>query len=416
MLKRFCEKHNIFYGWVMVVCGVLVMAVTHGIIANCFSLYIKPVTEELGITRQSFSVCQTITNVVYMLISLLSGKIFEKIKVKNLLRVAAVVLPASYFCYSFCTELWMFYTVATVAGIATAFLTFLPFTLIVSNWFEEKRGLAIGLCFMGSGVGGMLFNTLASGWMENMGWQMASRLLALCIALVAIPIIFFVLKVRPQEMGLQPFGSRADKGAKETPVYGADFKTALRMPGFWGVLIFALTVGFAATTLSNTIVPHLGDLGFTASRASMVMSLYLGGLSICKILLGGMYDKLGMKKATVLATLAVAMGHAGLLLGSFGAAHVLIILGAALGCAVGTVAYPILTQSAFGTRGYTTIYGVISAANSLACSIAPIFSSAMYDGTGSYNAALITCIVFVGIALSMLLIIKPIRRKEITAD
>ena len=74
MLKRFCEKHHIFYGWVMVACGILVMAVTHGIIANCFSLYIKPVTEELGFTRQSFSICQTITNVVYMLISLLSGR------------------------------------------------------------------------------------------------------------------------------------------------------------------------------------------------------------------------------------------------------------------------------------------------------------------------------------------------------
>lgn len=409
MLKNFCAKHNVFYGWVVVVCGILVMAVTHGIIGNCFSLYVKPVTEELGFTRQSFNVCATITNMVYMLISLFSGKIFQKIKVHSLMKLACIALPASYFCYSLCTELWMFYAVATVAGTATAFLTFLPFTLIIANWFEEKRGLAIGLCFMGSGAGGMLFNLLASGWMEKMGWQTASVLLALCIAVVAIPLVFFVLKVRPQDVGLQPLGMQTEKAAA-APLYGMDFKSALRTPSFWATAAFALTIGFAATTLSNTIVPHLSDVGFAPTHASLVMSLYLGGLSVCKILLGGMYDKLGMKKATVIASLAVAVGLVGLLLGKAMPAHLLIILGAALGCAVGTVAYPILTQAAFGTMAYASIYGVVSAANSLSNSIAPLFSGAMYDATGSYNAALLVCIGLVGAALLLLLIIKPCKR------
>ena len=73
MLKKFCEKHNIFYGWVVVACGILVMAVAYGIVCNCFSLYVKPVTEELGFTRQSFNVCVTITNVVFMLLSLFAA-------------------------------------------------------------------------------------------------------------------------------------------------------------------------------------------------------------------------------------------------------------------------------------------------------------------------------------------------------
>ena len=92
MLKKYCEKHNIFYGWVVVACGILVMAVAYGIVCNCFSLYVKPVTEELGFTRQSFNVCVTITNVVYMLLSLFAGKIFSKIKVLTLMKTVSAAM------------------------------------------------------------------------------------------------------------------------------------------------------------------------------------------------------------------------------------------------------------------------------------------------------------------------------------
>ena len=47
----FLQKRRIFFGWVVVACGILVMSVTHGVVQNCFSLYIKPVTEALGFTR-----------------------------------------------------------------------------------------------------------------------------------------------------------------------------------------------------------------------------------------------------------------------------------------------------------------------------------------------------------------------------
>ena len=106
----------------------------------------------------------------------------------------------------------------------------------------------------------------------------------------------------------------------------------------------------------------------------------------------------------------------GLLLGRYAPAHLLIVAGASLGCAVGTVAYPILTQAAFGTRAYTAIYGFISAANSLACSLAPIFSNAVYDATGSYNGALLTCVGLTILALCLLAFVRPLAPGAQIAD
>ncbi|MGI5883489.1 MAG: MFS transporter [Candidatus Spyradocola sp.] len=411
----FLQKRRIFFGWVMVACGILVMSVTHGVVQNCFSLYIKPVTEALGFTRQGFSVCQTLTNVLYMIIALFSGKIFERFKVLGLMRIACIVLPAAYFCYSFCTQLWMFYAVSVVVGIATSFLTFLPFTLIISNWFEDRRGLAIGICFMGSGLGGMLFNALAGGWIAAFGWTSVFRILAVIQAVVMIPILYFVLRTSPQEVGLQPLGSgpvAASSQGGSAPAYGLTLGQAVRSFRFWALILTALIVGLTSTMLSNTIVPHLSDIGYAATYASGVMSCYMGLLAVCKILLGGMYDRLGMRKSTFISVAAILVGLLGLYFGGFQPMHILVVAGAALGCAVGTVAYPILTQSAFGTRAYATIYGIITAANSLACSVCPIFTNSVYDGTGSYKMALLTSIVLTAAVLGLLFTIRPLRPEE----
>ena len=121
-----------------------------------------------------------------------------------------------------------------------------------------------------------------------------------------------------------------------------------------------------------------------------------------------MYDKLGMKKSTFLAVLAITVGLAGLYFGKYPAAHVMVIVGAALGCASGTVSYPILAQSAFGTRDYATIYGIVSAASSLA---SPLFFNRVYDATGSYNGALLTGIALTVLAQVMLQCVRPAKKE-----
>mgnify|MGYP001068650610 CR=1 FL=1 len=230
---------------------------------------------------------------------------------------------------------------------------------------------------------------------------------------VGLVLLFLVLRVSPQEVGLQPLGSGpvASEGGS-APVYGLTLAQAMRSFRFWALIFTALIVGLTSTMLSNTIVPHLSDIGYAATYASGVMSCYMGLLAVCKILLGGMYDRLGMRKSTFISVSAILVGLLGLYFGAFQPMHLFIVAGAALGCAVGTVAYPILTQSAFGTRAYATIYGIITAANSLASSVCPIFTNSVYDGTGSYRPALVTSIVLALAVLGLLFTIRPLRPEE----
>ena len=231
-MQKFLEKHHIYYGWVMVVAGILVMSVTHGVVQNCFSQFIKPVSESLNVSRSSFAINMTILNVVYMIVALFSGKIFVKLKLRNLMRIASVALPIIYFSYSFCREMWMFYALSVAAGLMMSCLTFLAFTMIISQWFIEKRGTAIGVCFMGSGLGGMLFQNLSNSWIKTVGWAGTYRILAVIMAAVMIPLVYFVIRQRPQDMGLQPYGSQIEEAGGEEPVYGPTLGGAMKSFSF----------------------------------------------------------------------------------------------------------------------------------------------------------------------------------------
>ena len=401
-MRRFKHVH---YGWIVVACGALIMGATHGVIANCFSLYLRPVTEDLQLSRQSFSTCQMIVNLLYMVISLLSGKIYEKVSPHFLMKIAGVTLPAAYFSYSLCTEIWQFYAVSAVVGISVAFLTFLPFTLILNEWFEERRGLAVGICFMGSGLGGMIFNTLASQWITMLGWRGTYRTLALIMLVILLPSIYLVLKPTPASANTFPYGEKNADTANEVK-YGYSFAEAIRNANFYLMILLALIIGLTTTMVGNTIIPHLSDLGFSTTIASGVMSTYLGGLAVCKVLLGTMIDKLGARKSTFFALLATMLGLVGLYFGQLRVMHVLIVGGAALGCASCTVSYPQLTRYALGNVAFATLYGVINAANSLTTSLSPVITNALFDSTGSYNVALIMGIALCAAALFLLPFLK----------
>ena len=91
----------------------------------------------------------------------------------------------------------------------------------------------------------------------------------------------------------------------------------------------------------------------------------MGALAVGKMLLGQIFDKMGTRSAIVIACGCIMLGLFGLVAVKFAPAILLVVVGSGLGCAFGTVAYPILTTSMFGSKDYSNIYGIISVMTSL---------------------------------------------------
>ena len=400
------KEKKLFFGWIIVLCGAVVLGVTHGVVTNCFSLYIIPVSGDLGVSREAFTICTMVVNMLYAVFSFTYGAISRKLPVKTTMRLAAVILPAAYFCYSFCNSVTGFYLCAGVVGISVSFITFLPFTHIISNWFEEKRGKALGICFMGSGLGGMVMNSLTAFLLENYGWRTCYRVTGVVMLAVLVPLIFFVIRVTPEEKGTKALGLGAGK-PEQAKVFGPTAGRAFRSVSFYALVLLALIIGFGSTVIGNVVAPHLCDLGYSTAYASNLVSVYLGALAVAKIFLGTLYDKIGARKGTAVSLLGFMVGFLGLLLGKLQLCHLLIFIGA-VGTASSNVSYPVLARYAFGTRDYTTLYGVLMGMNFVTCSFGAVIANSIFGATGSYNGALLICEVLFALGLLTLPLIRPV--------
>ena len=404
------KKQGIFYGWVVTLCGAVVLGMTHGVVNNCFSQFIIPISKDLGVSRQAFSVCSTIICLLYALISFTSGFIYKRIRVRTTMRIASVTLPLFYGCYSLCRSLPAFYLCAAGAGISVSFLTFLPFSIIIANWFEEKRGQAIGLCFMGSGLGGMVMNAVSAVMLNSFGWRLTYLLTGILMLAIIFPLIWFVIRVTPEEMGMLPYG----KGSGETgtpAVFGPKSAEAVWTVSFAALVGVALCNGLICNLYNNCIAPHLCDLGFSSLYAGWIVSAYMGGLAVGKITLGVLCDRMGARRGTAISMGAMILGFMVLILGRMQALHPLIVIGA-LGTASSNVSFPVLTRHAFGTRDYAAINGYLMGCTYITSSMTTVAANTIFSMTGTYVPALLAGIAASFLTVGLLFLVKAVKVPE----
>ncbi len=377
-----------YYGWIIVALGMVIMAASVGIVNNCMSLYIVPICEEMGYSRKAVSVLNTLISVGSMVVSAVSAELYHHFSVRRTMQVSAVVISAGYFVFSLANKLWQFYAVCIIVACALWLLAYIPFAVILSNWFHKRTGFVIGLTYMGTGVGGMIFSPIIGSLIANAGWRQAMVTMAIVMAAVHIPCTFF-LRDKPEDMGLKPYGWEEEK---ETVQHREDLPGIPFAEGKHGIkfILVAIAVSvlcFANSGFCTNLPAHMSDRGYSIETASRIMSATMASLAIGKISLGWIYDKFGSKFATVLSGLMLAACPiAGIFLPGVGPI-VCIVVCFSLGMAFGSVGIPIVAREAFGLRDFDRYNGALNAIIGVLSAFAPIFSGVVYDAAGSYTPA-----------------------------
>lgn len=388
-MKKKLYHGRIFYGWYIVAAAFIIMAVGWGITFNTASLFIKPISEELGFSRQEINATFTIRSACQMIISLFSGIIFTKLKIRNLMKVASITLSLSIFSYSFVESLGMLYFITAISSVSIILLGILPLSLILNNWFYERCGFVIGLAFMGSGVGGMIFSSLIGNWLISFGWRTTYKILGIIVFLAIVPCVFLLIKIRPKEVGLAPLGESSytdmkDFEQQEIEKEGTMLSEAIKTLRFWSICICGLIVTTSSNTLMHNISPYLTDIGYTVTFSANVVALSMGSLAVGKLILGYLFDKLGLRKGITILCLSTLLGLIGMIFAEYYIALAVVIICVGLSSSYHTIAIPIITYSVYGRRNYSSILGIITAANSLGGIIGPILVGYIYDLSGSY--------------------------------
>ncbi|MET0445558.1 MAG: MFS transporter, partial [Pseudorhodoplanes sp.] len=187
-----------FYGWVIVAVTFVTMAI--GVNARTsFSLFFPPILQEFGWDRGVTAGAFSFGFLVSAIMSPLMGKLMDRGGPRAVMELGTVLMAAGLLLAPLTSEPWHLYlTIGVLVGAGSVCLGYSGQSLYLPNWFNRKRGLAIGLAFAGVGAGSVTVLPWVQAMIERAGWRTACTAVGLVLLVVLVPINL-LLRKRPQD-------------------------------------------------------------------------------------------------------------------------------------------------------------------------------------------------------------------------
>jgi MFS family permease len=324
--------------------------------------------------------------------SVLAGFLLEKVDLRVPIVAGAALTAGSLLCLAGSNSYYPLLISYFFVGIGVALSTLLPASMVVANWFQEKRGIAMGVTIAGVAFGGMLMVQVVTVVIRLSGWRAAYVAIALPIVLIVIPMVALIIKTRPP--GHAP-GSEAARAAQlvASEIDGFTLAEAVRTRSFWLVALAGFLFAFTVYGILTQLVVYLLGVGYRPATAAIVLSLILGLNGVGKVVCGHVADRIGARLSLALAFAGIACGIF-LLFGSRANGVLvgfLIIYGPVWGMPL--VLVPLITIESLGLKHYGSLAGFVRASDAAGAVLGPITLGRIFDVTKSYNPAFGLCIV-----------------------
>lgn len=392
------------YHWAIVIACFILMASSVGITQNCFNLFSIEIMNELKFTASQVQVMNTIATLMTMVSALVVGTVFNKFSMRRAMPVYAICLTGGFFLYSTVNSLAQLYILSALVGFGRGGVAVVPCGLLMNNWFKEKRGFATGIALAGSTAGGFVFVRIANAIIASMDWRRAYMVLGVMAAVLIIPTVIFVIREKPEDKGLRPYGATEEDTASavKAEFTGISRKKFLKTSAFWMLGITFFLISAINMGLQNNVSIYLTmQKGQTRELAADVASILLLSQVVGKILLGSIYDKKGVKFGSAYGCVVFLLSIVTIMLA--GNKAFAIIFGVIVGLALSmtTCPPPLLTSLAVGRREYSSIYGLLNAFATAGVALGPVIAGFIYDHTESYDLA---WIIFAVVAVVILVL------------
>ncbi|MFH0837934.1 MAG: MFS transporter, partial [Patescibacteria group bacterium] len=304
---------KVFYGyWVLAVAffGVFVFG---GCGVGAFSLFVKPLQAGFdwgrGEIMFGFSIFYLLTGISAPFI----GGLVDRYGVRGVVAIGSAVAGLGLASLYWLENIWHFYAAYTCIGVSMAAVAQVPSSTVVSNWFQKRRGTAIGIMSTGIGAGILVLGPFIGTFiMPDFGWRASYLALAL-ITWMQVPLALFVLRTKPAEMGLFPDGIKPHETREEDSKTGLTsggltLKMAFGTSAFWLIALTFFISGHSSLGVFHSQVPYLQDIGFPVAQAATAMTSYGLGSAVGKFIFGWLCDRIKAKYATGISFSLLAAG------------------------------------------------------------------------------------------------------------
>lgn len=365
-------KEKIYFGWWVTLGASCTLFVCGGIGFASLPVFLKFVATDMNWGRDSLSNAGAISALAAGFAAPFVGYIIDRHSVRSVMLPGAMLISISYLLLGRINSIPQLYILYLAAGIGMAATTILPSQTLISRWFEQKRGRAMGIVTSAGAAGGMFWMPVSNYLIEARGWREAYAILGVCVAVIALPFIWITIRNSPQAVGLVVDGLShfpEDAGTQNEEAYTGKGKVtdytvrdALRTRSYWLIFIAIFMVAFAGSGFGLHIVAFLSDAGLSSGRATATWVLTIGVSVGGRFLFGYLSEKYQKRYFASGANLFRALSILLLVLFTFESVprntavlQLVIIYGLALGA--NNVLNPLLVSETFGVNAFGRLMG-----------------------------------------------------------
>jgi MFS family permease len=355
-----------------------------------FGVFLKPLARDFQWGRGETAFAYTLQWWISSPAAVWLGWLSDRIGARKVLLFGGLIFGLGFLLSSTIHSLWQFYLYFGVfAGVGRAAAR-APLLSAVFQFFNKRKGLAVGITLSGTGVGTFLFPSLARYVMSVANWSAAFLVIGALSTVMIVTSALFIRAPKPGEVD----DGKISAGSKGQ---GIDAGGLLGSPGqVWTVrkvlhhrvFILFLVMGLFCCISHSLplahIVAYATDRGIGDMVAASVLGLLGVSAAVGRLLWGAVSDRIGARKAVLCC---IALQTAMMFWVAFAQGVWLFRLFAiTFGLAYGGVLplYAVVTRELFGMRRFGTIYGMHSFATSLGMGAGGLVGGILFDYTGSY--------------------------------
>lgn len=349
--------------------------------------------EELGWTRQQVTSGNAYSKIfVALAFGFIAGRIVDAAGPRRVMLVGIVMAGGALVGLSYAMTLPVFYLFYAFNALGYVCGGPLPNQVLLSRWFDRARGKAMGVAYLGIGLGGTIVPLLAFWLTQTLGWRGALRVLGILMIVIAFPVAFFVR----EPAAAAPRSSTAPLA----------LRAVMSKPAFYFLMIGSMaSIGAVGGTMQNLALYLRLDRQLPQVSIDTTLSLILLGSIVGRLVMGWLADRWPKKRVMLLIYTIVALAIPPLFYAP--TPGVLQVCAFVFGIGLGGdyMIIPLMAAEMYGVAIMGRVMGVVLTADSVAEAVVPMVVAGLRDRSGSYTTgfSLLLVLALVGaIAVTML--------------
>jgi MFS family permease len=279
-LSSALARRNIHYGWVMVGVTFLTALITAGTV-GAPGVFIVPLQREFGWSTAEISSALSVRFILFGLMAPFAAALMNRYGLRNVTLSALLIVASALFASLAMTKVWHLLLLwGVVIGIGTGMTALVLGATVAARWFNARRGFVIGILTASVATGQLVFLPLLAGITERMGWRIALALVCVMLGVAAFAVLM-LMRDRPSDVGLRPFG---DKGTEplpppppsNAPIMAAALGTlrdASQTRAFWILFATFFICGASTNGLVQVhLIPMCLDFGIPQVQAASLLA------------------------------------------------------------------------------------------------------------------------------------------------